>query len=777
MTTQRATSGSTDPAPSGLTGIQAKEALARDGPNEIAAIRVHPVLDFLRKFWSPIPWLLEGTILLTIATGRDKDAAAIAFLLLFNVVLAFFQERRAQRAVALLRAALVVHAKVLRDGIWSTISSHDVVMGDIVRLVVGDMIPADIHIIGGDVQVDQAVLTGESVPRDAGAAETIYAGSTIRRGDATGIVVATGARTRFGKTAELVRDVRAVGSVERLVFGIVRSLAIASGAVVLLVGTSALAMHVAVPEILTFALVVVLASIPVALPTAFTLATALGSLELARSGVLVTHLTAIEDAAAMDVLCTDKTGTLTDNHISVADVRACAPYNRTDVLRFAAAASQTSGQDPIDLAVIAAMAASPEPGAALTVEQFVPFDPQTKRAKATVRLSDGTVVLVAKGAPAALGVAFAGADTFASAGYRVIGVTVTSGAQTLPVGLLGLADPPRSDAAALIADIRSRGVEVRMLTGDGRETALHVAAQIGIPPESVDASVYPEQKLQIVQREQAAGHIVGMTGDGVNDAPSLKAANVGIAVSNATDVAKAAASIILTQPGLANMRNAIDSSRRIYQRMLTYVVAKIVKYFEIVFVTSVAFFIFGHFVLSATLMVALLVFNDFVTLSLSTDRVAPSRGFDAWKVGRLVTASAVIAIFTSAAILALLVFERAAAHLDIAALRGLAFLVLACMGQVAILALRERDSIFHERPSTFLIGTAAFAIAGASLMALRGILMPPLPPVVIAQTLIAILIWGLLLLVMKLPIYRVFGVGRDSSPISTPRVATPETKG
>ena len=763
---QRAADGSGGAALRGLTDIQAQSVLARDGPNEIAKVRVHPILDFLRKFWSPIPWLLEGTIVLTIVTGRDRDAAAIAFLLLFNVVLAFFQERRAQHAVTLLRAALVVHAKVLRDGSWSTISSHDVVAGDVVRLVVGDMVPADIRISSGDVQVDEAVLTGESVPRDAGAAETIYAGSTVRRGDATGVVVATAARTRFGKTAELVRDVRSVGSVERLVFGIVRSLAIASVAVVALVGTAALAMHVAIPEVLTFALVVVLASIPVALPTAFTLATALGSLELARSGVLVTHLTAIEDAASMDVLCTDKTGTLTDNRISVADVRACAPYSRDDVVRFAAAASQASGQDPIDLAVLAAFAAAGDgPGKALTVEQFVPFDPQTKRATASVRLAGGAVAVVAKGAPRALGVAFADADAFAGAGYRVIGVTVTSGLHTLPVGLLGLADPPRADAAALIRDIRSRGVEVRMLTGDGRETALHVAAEIGIPPESVDASVYPEQKLRIVQREQAAGHIVGMTGDGVNDAPSLQAANVGIAVSNATDVAKAAASIILTQPGLENMRNAIDSSRRIYQRMLTYVVAKIVKYFEIVIVTSVAFFIFGHFVLSATLMVALLVFNDFVTLSLAADRVAPSRGFDAWKVGRIVAASAVIAIFTSAAILALLVTERAAAHLGLAALRGLAFLVLACMGQVAIPALRERDAIFHERPSPFLIATTAFAIAGASWMALRGILMPPLPPIVVAQSLVAILIWGLLLLAIKLPIYHVFGVGRESSPI------------
>lgn len=750
---------------SGLTSAQARAALATGGPNEIAAVRVPAILDILRKFWSPIPWLLEGAMLLSVAAGRDNDAIAIAFLLLFNVVLAFLQERRAHRAVTLLHAALVVHAKVLRDGAWTTLASSEVVPGDVVRLVVGDMVPADIQLSAGDIQIDQAVLTGESVPRDAGASETIYAGSTVRRGDATGVVVATGPRTRFGKTAELVRDARAVGSIERLIFGIVRSLAIVSVAIVVVVGIAAYAMQVTLTEVLNFALVVILASIPVALPTAFTLATALGSLELARCGVLVTHLTAIEDAASMDVLCADKTGTLTDNRISVAAIRACAPYDRNDVLRFAAAASEASGQDPIDLAILAAAAESAPPVKALTIERFVPFDPQTKRASAAVQLTGGASAIVQKGAPVALGVTFADAAALASSGYRVIGVTVTSGGQTLPVGLLGLADPPRSDAAELVRDIRARGVEVRMLTGDARETALHVAAQVGIPPESVDASIYPEQKLQIVQREQAAGHIVGMTGDGVNDAPSLKAANVGIAVSNATDIAKAAASIILTEPGLANVRNAIDSSRRIYQRMLTYVIAKIVKYFEIVLVTSMGFFIFHHFVLSATLMVALMVFNDFATLSLSGDRVAPSRGFDAWHVSRLVTASATIGIFTSVAILSLLIYERSTARLDLASLRGLAFFSLACMGQVAILALRERDAIFKEPPSGFLVGSAALAIAGASWMALRGMLMPPLPPAVIARTLVAIAIWGLLLLLVKLPVYRLLGVGRDVSPI------------
>jgi len=300
---------------------------------------------------------------------------------------------------------------------------------------------------------------------------------------------------------------------------------------------------------------------------------------------------------------------------------------------------------------------------------------------------------------------------------------------------------------------------------------LHVAAEIGIPSLSVDASVFPDQKLQIVQREQKKGRIVGMTGDGVNDAPSLRAANVGIAVSNATDVAKAAASIILTRPGLEGVLAAIDTSRKIYQRMLTYVVAKIVKYFEIVFVTSAGFFVFRHFVLSPTLMVALLILNDFATLSIATDRVAPSRGFDAWRIGRLVAAAATIAIVTAATIVVFTSIERHRAGLTVAQLRGLTFFAMVGMGQIALLALRERDAVFHEAPSRFLLGAVGFAILAAAAMASFGVLMPPLPPAVVGATLALIIVVGLILLAIKLPIYRAFGIGRDALRTTPPKGA------
>ncbi|HEY9085848.1 MAG TPA: HAD-IC family P-type ATPase [Candidatus Tyrphobacter sp.] len=739
--------------PQGLTTEQAREALARDGPNEIVPERKSPLRELARQFWAPVPWLLEITCALALATGRILDALAIGCLLIFNALLAFVQERRSRHALDLLRARIVVHAKVMRDGRWCTLPAREVVQGDAIHLSVGDIVPADLRLDDGALQVDQSVLTGESVPRECSRGDDIYTASAVRRGVASGTVIATGARTRFGKTAELVRDVRAVGSVERLIFGLVRSLSMVSVAVIILVGVAVLSMHVGLTEIALYALVVVLASVPVALPAAFTLATTLGSLALAHRGVLVTRLTAIEDAASMDVLCTDKTGTLTLNQISVARIQPAAPYTEADVLTFAAAASEASGQDPIDLAILAAAKAHGN-GQSLDVERFEPFDPQTKRSRATVRQAGGSTAEVSKGAPAVLGARFEGVQALAAAGYRVIGVTLATGAQSVAVGLLGLADPPRPDAAALVRDIRSRGVTIRMLTGDGAETALHVAAQVGIPADAVDASIFPEQKVAIIQREQAAGHVVGMTGDGVNDAPSLKAANMGIAVASATDVAKAAAGAILTRPGLGDILTAIDEGRRIYQRMLTYVVAKIVKYFEIVLVTSAGFFAFGHFVLTPELMVALLILNDFVTLAIATDRVSQARGLGAWALNRLLMVAAIIAFLSASVVVTILFFGKATAHLDLSQLRGLTFLVIVATGQAVLLALRERDAIVSTPPSLWLLGAAAFSVGTASAMALGGILMPRLPLVVVAPALGAVFLWGVLLLVLKLPIYR-----------------------
>lgn len=753
----------------GLSSQEVQHRRSAQGRNEIAAPGRSVLAEWLRKFWSPIPWLLQLVIVLAIIVHRAADALAVFVLLIFNATLAFLQERRAGRALELLRSKIVVHAKVLRDGIWTTIAAGDLVCGDVVHLQSGDAVPADVQIDAGAVQVDQSALTGESLPRDARTGETVYAASSVKRGEATATVTATGPRTKFGKTADLIREVRVIGSLERLVFRIVRSLFVVSIAVVALVAAGSLRLHVPAIEIVSYAIVVLLASIPVALPAAFTLAGAIGSLNLAAHGVLTTRLGAIEDAATMSLLCTDKTGTLTRNEIRVCELEAVPPYTQADLLQYAAAASDASGQDPLDLAILSRLQTDGYGNARqMQVQRFTPFDPETKRAAASVRLDDGTAMEVLKGAPTALGVNLPAAEQLAAAGSRVIGVAVKSSNGVVPVGVIGLADAPRYDAAVLVREIQARGVNIRMLTGDTRPTALRVAQEVGIPQSEVVAGIFPEQKLQTIREAQAAGHVVGMTGDGVNDAPALEAANVGIAVSNATDVAKSAAGVILTEPGLQNVLSAIDVSRQIYQRMLTYVIVRIVKYFEIVFVTGIGFFIFRHFLLTPELMVALLVLNDFLTLAIATDRVSPSRGLDAWHVGRLIAASATIAASTTAAILFLLLLERSRWHLNIDQLRGVAFVAIASMGQFAVLALRERDAIVRVRPSPALIAAAAGAVTVEIAMALQGVLMPRIPGGVVAEVLAAVIVWASLLLLLKIPVFRAFGLKRQAGSVGTP---------
>lgn len=765
-------------AATGLTSAQAQELLRHYGRNEIALERINPLLAWLSKFWGPVPWLLEAVILLTLATGRYDDAAAIAFLLLFNATLAQIQEGRAQNAVALLRQAIVVESRVLRDALWQTIPAAELVPGDIVHLGLGNVVPADIRILKGSVEIDQSTITGESLPRDVEKDATAYASALVKRGEADGIVTATGTQTTYGKTADLVRTAKATGTLERLVLRLVRTLTIITLIVIAAIVVQAIRLHLAPIDVALFSIILLLASVPVAFPVAFTLATTLGSLELARRGVLVTRLSAIEDAASMGVLFTDKTGTITKNEIVVASVLPFAPYTTEDVLALASAASDPSGQDPIDLAVFHEAMRRKVDVAELAVHDFQPFDPATKRSAASVQWH-GADGIAYKGAPLTIRTLCArptpdvasAVTSLASEGYRVIAVAVGAANAIEPIGLIALADPPRDDAADLVRTIGGLGVRMAMLTGDSIETANSVAQAVGIQGSACDhadivrdptlidrcsifASIFPDDKLLILRRAQQAGQVVGMTGDGVNDAPALKQANIGVAVSNATDVAKAAAGVILTQPGLANIVPAIEVSRRIFERMLTYTIVKIIKFFEITFVLGLAFFITGRFLLTAELMVALLLFNDFVTLSIATDNVGASHGFDTWRVGRVVRAAILVAIITAAAILGIVWYAARYAGLDPSQLQTITFYAIAVMGQLSLLTMRERDAIFARLPSPWLVGSIMLAIVAAAFIALRGVLSAPLPPQLVFEATGVLLLCTILLLLLKMPIFR-----------------------
>jgi H+-transporting ATPase len=762
----------------GLTRVEAERRLRELGPNTVPQERRRPLRALILKFWAPVPWMLEAAVVLELALGKLDEAAVIAALLVLNAVLAFAQESRADRALALLRGRLSSRARVRRDGRWQVVEAQALVPGDAVHLRLGDIVPADVRIGAGQMLLDQSALTGESMPVEAGPGATAYAGSTVRRGEATGEVTGTGTRTYFGRTAELVRAAKTVTHLEGVIFTIVRNLVALD--VVLVVALLAYAIGTGLPlaETLPFALVLLVASVPAALPATFTLAQAFGAQELARRGVLVTRLSAIEEAAAMDVLATDKTGTITENRLTLAALEASTPRTEDELLRLAALASDEATQDPIDLAVIAAARTRGAAGDAPERLSFVPFDPATKRSEALVREGGGRLHVV-KGAPLAVAALAAGTpdlreatERLAAGGRRVIAVAAGPEGALALAGLLAFRDPPRADSAQLIASLRALGVRVVMVTGDGLETARAVAAQVGIgeracPAQAlreagaaaaldcdVYAGVLPEDKFNLVRGLQRAGHVVGMTGDGVNDAPALRQAEVGIAVASATDVAKASASVVLTNPGLAEVVAAVETSRRIYQRMLTYTLNKIVKTLEIAVFLSVGVMLTGVFVVTPLLMVLLLFTNDFVTMSIATDRVSFSHKPDSWRVPELMRTAAALAGVILTLSFTVFFVGRDWLELPLAQLQTLVFVMLVLSGQGTVYVVRERRHFWRSRPSGWLLAATAGDIALVGYLALDGIFMAPVSPALLAGLAAAVLVMLFALDFLKLRILR-----------------------
>lgn len=723
--------------------------------------------------------MLEAAILLELALGKYVEALIIGALLVINAVLSFVQENRAQGALALLRQKLTVQVRVLRDGQWRMAPAQDVVPGDVIHLRMGDLAPADMTLMSGQIQMDRSSLTGESALVDGVAGQSAYAGTIVKRGEAEGKVTATGAQTRFGKTAELVRTAKVTSHLEGIVFSIVKYLVIADVALAVIVFAYSFYAHVSWHTILPYILILLVASIPVALPSMFTLATALGAADLARAGVLVTRLSAIEEAAAMRVLASDKTGTLTQNKLTLSAVYPYPPCSAEDALRLGALASQEATQDPLDLAI---MSAAEEqkldlPGEVL---HFTPFEPATKRSEALVRQPGGETLLVTKGAPLTIA-SLCGisaeiekdVEHLASNGFRVLAVAAGLDEHSFRLaGLLALQDAPRTDSKSMIQSLNALGVRVLMITGDDQMTAQAVAGQVGIggaacsadklqqqiTPDNLDcnifAGVYPEDKFRLVRAFQSAGYIVGMTGDGVNDAPALKQAEVGIAVSSATDVAKAAASLVLTSPGLSNILAAVQTSRKIYQRMLTYTLNKIIKTFQIALFLSLGFILSGEFVVTPLLVVLLLFANDFITMSIATDHVSFSQKPDRWQIRTLMLVAFLLAI---PALLISFAFFYAAnnlLHLPLAQMQTLMFVMLVFTGQVNVYLVRERRRFWHSLPSRWmLLGTVVDVIA-VTILASQGILMAAIPLSLILAALAVILLYFPAVDFFKLAVFR-----------------------
>jgi len=769
----------------GLTTQEAQGRLQRIGPNSMPSAALHPLRRIIEKLWAPVPWMLEAAIVLQLALHKVTEAAVIAFLLFFNAALGFFQEGKAQATLAALKSRLALNASVQRDGSWKVVPSAELVPGDLVKLSLGAVVAADVKIVDGSVLLDQSMLTGESVPVESGAGVDTYAGALVRRGEATAKVIQTGPRTKFGHTAELVRTAHVVSSQQKAVLRVVRNLAIFNG--VIIVGLITYATFRGLPwsETIPLLLTAVLAAIPVALPATFTLATALGARSLAKMGVLSTRLSAVDEAATMDVLCTDKTGTLTQNQLSVNSVRPMPGFNEAYVLALASLASADGGQDPVDEAIRGAAKQKSEPDSPKLVT-FMPFDPAKKMSEAMASAGNGQSLRIVKGAygtvitlaqPSAKGESSAGAteaDELEKQGYRVLAVVAGAPTAMQLIGLIALSDPPRSDADALITELKGLGVRMVMVTGDAPATASIVAHAVGLdgpicPPGplpkdvrpeqfAVFAGVFPEGKYDLVKAFEKSGHTVGMCGDGANDAPALRQAQMGIAVSTATDVAKSAAGIVLTTAGLGGIVFAVKEGRSAFQRILTYTLNSVTKKIVNVLFLAIGLIVTGHAILTPLLMVIIMITGDFLGMSVTADNVRPSAKPNQWQIGKLVSACSVLGICFLGFCTGSLLVGKYQLGLDIGALQTLAAVTLVFGGEATLYTIRERQHLWSSGPGTWLIVSTIGDIVIISALAMRGIAMRPLPIAVVASTLVASLFFAFLLDLIKVPVFRRFQI-------------------
>ncbi len=757
----------------GLTRADVEARLKEHGYNEVAEQKRHPVLKFLEKFWGVSAWMLELIMVLSAVLGKYSDLAVVSALLVVNAVLSFIQEHRAAGVVETLRQRLQVSARVLRDANWQVIPARELVPGDILRVRPGDIIPADVKLLTGALSVDQSALTGESQDADKAPGEVLSSGSVVRRGEGNGVVILTGAKTYFGRTTELVQEARPKLHIEAVVAKVVRWLFVIVGALLGVVIVLSLIRHAPLLEMVPLMLVLLMSAVPVALPVMFTVSMAFGAKELAKRGVLVTRLSAAEDAATMDVLCVDKTGTITMNQLAVTGVIPLEHATESDVLFVGALASQEANQDPIDLAFLAAAKGRHifDDLPRVMPVSFTPFDATNRRTEAVVeqngqrlRVMKGAVRSVAQACglqPPAIEALEAQVRESALKGYRTLAVARGPETGTLAlVGLVTLYDPPRPEAKQLIATLHGLGVPVKMLSGDALAVASEIARGVGLPNirrvadlkaasaqagnEAVDllagadgfAEVYPEDKYIVVQHLQAAGHVTGMTGDGVNDAPALRQAEVGIAVSTATDIAKGAASVVLTEPGLTNIVALVEQGRTIYQRILTWIINKISRTILKAAFVAIAFVVTGKFVVSAFAMLLLVFMTDFAKIALATDHVQPSKKPETWNIGGFITVSAVLGVtMVAEALLFLWIgWSRFGLATNDNALTTFSFLTLLYFAVFSIVSARERHWFWTTMPSKSLAGALVANALTGTILTFVG--LPGLMPLPWWQTLV-----------------------------------------
>ena len=760
-------------SPAGLTAEEARRRLDQYGYNEIVEKKVNPVLKFFSYFWGPIPWMIEVAVILSAVVRHWADFFIILVLLIANAVVGFWEEFQAGNAIAALKAKLAVRARVCRGGSWTIEPARELVPGDVIRLRLGDIVPADARLLAGDpIEVDQSALTGESLPVNRQKGDAVYSGSIVRQGEVDGLVYGTGSNTYFGKTAQLVQEAHTVSHFQRAVLTIGNYLIYIAVALVALILAVALSRGDPFTTTLQFALVLTVAAIPVAMPTVLSVTMAVGARLLAAKQAIVSRLAAIEEMAGMDLLCSDKTGTLTQNTLTLGEPYSAPGVSAEEVILSAALASREEDQDTIDTAVLSGVK-DKRALDGMEIVHFQPFDPVHKRTEASVKRVDGKAFRTTKGAPQViLALAANAADVeaavdeavnaFAKRGFRSLGVARTDEhEQWRFLGVLPLFDPPREDSKATIATARQMGVEVKMVTGDqvaiGRETARELglgtnildASGLGDTRHAMTASltkaveqadgfaqVFPEHKFRIVDALQRGKHIVGMTGDGVNDAPALKKADCGIAVSGATDAARASADIVLTSPGLSVIIDAIKESRKAFQRMNSYAIYRITETIRVLLFMTLSILVFNFYPVTAVMIVLLALLNDGPILAIAYDNVHYGNRPEAWDMRVVLSMSTVLGTAGVIASFGLFYLAERWFHLGRDAIQTFMFLKLAVAGHLTIFITRVRGPFWSDRPAPILLWSAVGTKVLATLGAVYGWFMVPV------GWKWALLIWG-----------------------------------
>lgn len=744
----------------GLSEEEVNRRLAQYGPNALVEHRVSPIIKFLEYFWGPIPWMIEIAAILSAMVQHWADFSIIVVLLMVNAVIGFYEEYKADNAIQLLKKNLALMACVRRSGQWQTIPADQLVPGDLARIRLGDIIPADLKLLKGDyLEVDQSALTGESLPVERHVEDIVYSGSVAGKGEMNGVVVATGMQTYFGKTARLVQETEVRSHYQEAVLKIGHFLIVSTLVMVGLIILVAMFRGDPMVETLQFALILTVAAIPVALPAVLSVTMAVGAVRLARHKAIVSRLVSIEEMAGMDVLCTDKTGTLTQNRLVLGEPVVFDDLPESALIRYAALASRSEDHDPIDQAIFERIDAASLEGC--VIEKFIPFDPVIKRTEATV-VSGQEQFKVAKGAPQViLGLSVnreqlesqvnQRVDELAARGYRTLGVAKTDKAgQWRFLGLLPLLDPPREDSAAMIDAAQQQGVSIKMVTGDHLAIAKEIAGRLHLgqniltaealfqPDKQMDgkeieatdgfAQVFPEHKYHIVESLQKLGHFVGMTGDGVNDAPALKKADMGIAVSGATDAARSAADLVLTAPGLSVIIEAIKESRMIFERMNSYAIYRIAETIRVLLFMTLAIMVFNFYPVTAVMIILLALLNDGPIMMIAYDNAKLMERPVVWNMHKVLTISITLGVLGVFSSFGMFWIGEEVFHLDRPTVQTLMFLKLTVAGHMTIYLTRAGEHHFWIRPfpSAKLFWTCELTQVVATLFAVYGIFMTPI---------------------------------------------------